>query len=419
MQIRLPYGKTFLTASIPDGMTVDMIEPPMVPAAVDQMGAVQDALEHLLGDVQWEDHQGVKTIAIAINDKTRPVPHDRLLPPLLAKLEQLGFADAAITFYVAVGTHPPMTANEFPSILPAEIIDSYHVVSHDSEDLNCLIDLGKTPQGTPVWVNRGFFQSDLKIVVGNIEPHQFAGFSGGVKTAAVGLAGLESINHNHAMLTDPASQIGEYETNPVRLDVEEMGERIGIHIALNAVLNQDRQIVHVLAGDPRAVMQAGIVLSREVCQVGVPAEYDVLISSPGGYPKDINVYQAQKGLAHTALITRPGGTIILAAACTEGSGSPHYEDWMTGKRSFNHVLTCFESEGFRVGPHKAYLIARDAVKTHLLMCSEMDEALARKLLLHPLFDLQTAFDTVLQDVPAGARIGVLTHASSTIPFLKG
>ncbi len=117
-----------------------------------------------------------------------------------------------------------------------------------------------------------------------------------------------------------------------------MGEMIGIHIALNAVLNQDRQIVHALAGDPRAVMQAGIPLSRQVCQVGVSAEYDVLISSPGGYPKDINVYQAQKGLAHAALVTRPGGTIILAAACTEGSGSPHYEDWMTGKRSFAHVF---------------------------------------------------------------------------------
>ena len=419
MQICLPYGKTFLTASIPEGMRVDVIEPPTVSATVDEMGAVQDALEDLIGGVQWEDHRGAKTIAIAVNDKTRPVPHDRLLPPLLAKLEGMGFPDSAITFYVAVGTHPPMTMDEFSAILPDQILAKYRVVSHDSEDSNLLVNLGVTPHGTPVWTNQAFYQSDLKIVVGNIEPHQFVGFSGGVKTAAVGLAGLESINHNHALLTDPASKIGEYETNPARQDVEAMGERIGVHIALNAVLNQDRQIVYALAGDPRAVIQAGIPLSREVCQVGVPAEYDVLISSPGGHPKDINVYQAQKGLAHAALVTRPGGTIILAAACPEGSGSPHYEDWMTGKRSFAHVFDCFGDEGFRVGPHKAYLIARDASKTRVLMVSEMSEPLARKLLLHPLFDLQTAVDTALQGVPDDARIGVLPHASSTIPFIEG
>jgi lactate racemase len=419
MHIHLPYGKTTISASIPDGLHVDVIEPPAVPPASDQRDAVREALENLLGGVRWEDFRGAKTAAIAVNDKTRPVPHDRLLPPLLAKLKQLGIPEKAITFYVAVGTHPPMTIDEFPSILPAEILARYRVISHDSEDGGWLVDLGTTPNGTPVWANKAFCQADLKIVVGNIEPHQFVGFSGGVKTAAVGLAGLESINHNHALLTDPASRIGEYETNPARQDVEAMGEMIGIHIALNAVLNQDRQIVHVLAGDPRAVMQSGIPLSRQVCQVGVSAEYDVLISSPGGYPKDINVYQAQKGLAHAALITRPGGTIILAAACTEGSGSPHYEDWMTGKRSFSHVFSCFQSEGFRVGPHKAYLIARDAAKARLLMCSEMDETLARKLLLYPQFDLQSAVDTALQGLPDDSRIGVLPHASSTIPFIKG
>jgi lactate racemase len=419
MQINLPYGKTTLSARIPDKFHVDVIEPLAVGSAPDQWGAVRDALENLLGGIAWEDYRNGKAVAIAVNDKTRPVPHDRLLPPLLAKLEALGFPASAITFYVAVGTHPPMTPDEFPSILPDEIIGKYRVVSHDSEESSSLVDLGMTVNGTPVWVNRAFYQSDLKIVVGNIEPHQFVGFSGGVKTAAVGLAGLESINVNHALMTHPDSKIGTYETNPTRQDVEAMGEMIGIQIALNAVLNQDRQIVHALAGDPRAVMQAGIPLSRQVCQVGLPAKYDLLISSPGGHPKDINVYQAQKGLAHAALVTRAGGTIILAAACTEGSGSPHYEDWMEGKNSFEDVLTCFQMEGFRVGPHKAYLIARDASKSRLLMCSEMEESLARKLLLHPLCNLQKAIDIAIHELPVDARIGVLPHASSTIPFIEG
>jgi nickel-dependent lactate racemase len=300
--------------------------------------------------------------------------------------------------------------------LPAEILSRYRVVSHDSENAGLLVNLGETSRGTPVWSNRAYVESDFKIVVGNLEPHQFVGFSGGVKSAAIGLAGLATINHNHAMMTHPDSQLGEYETNPPRQDVEEIGQKIVIHLALNAILNQNKQIVYALAGDPRSVMRAGIPLSRQVCQVGVPAKYGLVISSPGGHPKDINIYQSQKGLAHAALVTRPGGTIILAAACPEGTGSPHYEDWMAGKTSYAEVIERFNLEGFRIGPHKAYQIARDASKVRFLFCSELDESFARALLFNPVKDLQTALDLALADLKPGERIGVLPHASSTIPY---
>lgn len=260
--------------------------------------------------------------------------------------------------------------------------------------------------------------SDLKIVVGNIEPHQFAGFSGGVKTAAIGLSGMETIQHNHAMLIHPDSRLGNYENNPVRQDIEEIGKIIGIHLALNAILNQDKEIVHVLAGDPRTVIQSGIRFSQQVCQIGIPDNYNLIISSPGGHPKDINIYQAQKGLAHAALITKPGGTIILTAACPEGSGSQHYEKWMLANSSHQEVIENFFAGDFRIGPHKAYLIARDAVKTQLFLCSDMDENLARLLLFNPVKDLQTAVNLALQSLEPGSRIGIMTHASSTIPFVK-
>ncbi len=418
MQIRVPYGRSHLTATIPDEFGVDLIEPPEVSAAADPLAVVRAALDNLLGGVQWADFKNAASVAIAVNDKTRPVPHPLLLPPLLERLSALGLPDSAITFYVAVGTHPPMISAEFPSILPAEILSRYRVVSHDSENPNLLVNLGETSRGTPVWSNRAYVESDFKIVVGNLEPHQFVGFSGGVKSAAVGLAGLTTINHNHALMTHPDSQLGEYETNPARQDVEEIGQKIGIHLALNAILNQNKQIVYTLAGDPRAVMQAGIPLSRQVCQVGVPAPYGLMISSPGGHPKDINIYQAQKGLAHAALVTRPGGTIILAAACPEGTGSPHYEDWMAGKTSYAEVIERFNLEGFRIGPHKAYQIARDASKVRFMFCSEMDESFARALLLNPVRDLQTALNLALADLQPGERIGVLPHASSTIPYLQ-
>ena len=418
MQIRLPYGKTVLTVELPDGLAVDVIEAPLVPSAADPLREVTDALERLLGGAAWDEHLQARTVGIAINDKTRPVPHDQLLPPLLKKLERLGFAPETVTFYVAVGTHPPMPQDEFGMILPEWILKNYRVVSHDCESEDLLVFLGETSRGTPVWTNRHFQESGLKIVVGNIEPHQFAGFSGGVKTAAVGLCGLETININHALLHHPDSQVGVYENNPVRQDVEEIGEKIGIQIALNAVLNQERQIVHALAGEPRAVMLAGIPLSRQVCQAAVPEPYALVIASPGGHPKDINVYQAQKGLAHAALVTRAGGTIILAAACPEGTGSPHYEDWVLGMQSSQDVLDRFHAEGFRVGPHKAFLIARDSSKARLMFVSELEPQLAQSLLLSPAKDLQSAVDLALNTLLSGERIGILPHASSTIPFLK-
>ena len=417
MDIQIPYAHSYLTVEIPDDVGVDIIKPPQTPAAPDPFGVVRAALDDLLGEVSWSDFVEAKSVAIAVNDKTRPVPHQYLLPPLLERLNSLEIPDEAITFYIAVGTHPPMKPDEFPTILPEEILQRCRVVSHDSENDENLIHLGETSRGTPVWANRGFVQSDRKIVIGNIEPHQFVGFSGGVKSAAIGLAGLETINHSHALMTHPDSQLGEYEANSARQDVEEIGRQIGVHLAVNAILNQDKQIVEVLAGDPVAVMRAGVPLSRQVCQVKVPQKYGLTIVSPGGHPKDINVYQSQKGLAHAARITHLGGTIILAAACPEGSGSTHYEDWAFGKKSYTEVIQTFLAEGFRIGPHKAFQIARDASRFRLMFYSEMGANLAGRLLLNPVEDLQIAVDAALADLQPGERVGVLAHAASTIPYL--
>src|SRR5204863_8355596 len=134
------------------------------------------------------------------NDKTRPVPHSLLLPELLHALAHIGISPHAISFVVATGLHEPMSETEFPVILPAEILRRHRVVSHDSRRKENLVQRGRTARGTPVWINRAFAEADLRIVVGNLEPHQFVGFSGGVKTAAIGLAGPETINHNHAFM---------------------------------------------------------------------------------------------------------------------------------------------------------------------------------------------------------------------------
>ena len=417
MEIKVPYGRSFLTAKIPNDYNVDIIETKAIPPVADPISLIQSALHNLLGDLSWVNFSQTCSVGIAINDKTRPVPHHLLLPPLLERIAGLGIPNSQVTLYIAVGAHPPMTLNEFPSILPIDILQRYQVVSHASENEELLVYLGRTSHGTPIWVNKDYYQSDFKIVIGNIEPHQFAGFSGGVKTAAIGLAGLKTITNNHSMMTHTDAKLGEYETNPARQDIEEIGKKIVVHLALNAILNKDYQIVHALAGTPREVMQAGVGLSRKVCQVAVSHKYGLVISSPGGHPKDINVYQSQKGLAHAALVTRSGGTIILTAACPEGAGSMHYETWMRDKNSYADVLKCFSAEGFRIGPHKAYQIARDASQVRLLFCSEMGSAFASALLFNPVQDLQTAIDMSLADMQPGEHIGIIPHASSTIPYI--
>ncbi len=417
-EVRVPYGRSFLTATIPDPFGVEIIESPEIPPAAEPFSVVQVALENLLGGISWDDFARARSVAIAVNDKTRPVPHQHLLPPLMERLARLGIPDSAITFYVAVGAHPPMSPDEFPAILPLEILKHYTVLSHNSEDEARLVYLGETSHGTPIWSNKAYVQSDLKIVIGNIEPHQFVGFSGGVKSAAIGLSALKTINHNHALMTHPDAQLGEYETNPARLDIEEIGEKIQVHLAINVILNQNKQIVHTLAGEPRAVMKHGLDLSRKVCQTAVRQKFGLVISSPGGHPKDINLYQAQKGLAHAARITRPGGTIILTAACPEGTGSRYYEEWMRDKHSYAQIIERFRAEGFRIGAHKAFQIAHDASQHRLMFRSEMDEALARRLLLNPVRDLQTAVDLGLADLQPGERIGVMPHASSIVAYFR-
>ena len=365
--------------------------------------------------------------AIAVNDKTRPVPHKYLLPPLLARLEALGIAPEAITLVIATGTHIPMPPDEFGQVIPPEVLARYPVVSHDCDAAD-LVSLGKTRRGVEVQANRRFMEADLRIVVGNIEPHQFMGWSGGVKSAAVGLGGRATINANHALMTQPGSELGHYDDNPARQEVEEIGQMMGIGYALNVIMNDHKEIVHALAGDPRAVMRQGIPLARAIFQVTVAEPFDLLIVSPGGHPKDLNIYQAQKALGHATLAMRPGGTVIWAAACPDGAGSKGYEAFMADPAMTSHevVLARYAAEGYRLGPHKAWQVARDASRVRLRFVSDMAPDLARHLLLNPVADrpgrspqeqLVQAVAAALADLPDAAHIGVMPWANATIPLL--
>lgn len=370
-----------------------------------------------LGDVK--PPRAGQTVVIAVNDITRPVPHEHMLPPVLAWMRHAGIRDQDLCFVIATGMHRQMRPEEYRAILPADVLQRYRVLCHDATDEAKLRHLGETERGTPIFVNSDYMAADYRIVIGNIEAHQFQGFSGGVKSAAIGLAGARTIHHNHAMMSHPMARLGEYDGNPARQDVEEIGRAIGIDFAVNAILNTEKQIIKALAGDPEAVMRQGIPQVRRIAQAPVAAPFDLMIASPGGHPKDINIYQSQKGLAHAASVTRTGGSLILCAACPAGSGSADYESWMMRPRIRSHgdVLEEFAREGFRVGRHKAFQVSRDAARVHVTLVSELDDAFVRKLLLAPGADLQTAIDRALEQLPGDARIGVMPAANATMPVM--
>jgi len=413
----IPYGQGTLQFTIPCEVTAEVIEPALIPAADDPLAVVEDALDSPLSGIGLKDFQGAQSAAIAISDKTRPVPHHHLLPTLLQRLKNLGLSPTDIRFFIASGLHPRMEPDEFSAILPGEILEQYQVSCHDPDDDENLLHLGDTQRRTPVWVNRRYTEADLRIVVGDIEPHQFQGFSGGVKSAAIGLAGRVTINTNHSMMIDPEARMGSFDANPARQDVEEIGGMIGIHFALNAILNNKKHLVHALAGDPSAVMQTGIRLSLSLARVQVSAPFDLVIASAGGYPKDLNLYQSQKALSHAGLVVKEGGAIILVAACPQGTGSRSYEAWMKKVHSHEQVIERFHQEGFRVGPHKALQIARDASRLRVILVSEMEPQVVQILLLTPAADLQRAVDSTVLDLPQPARAGIFPNSPSTIPVL--
>lgn len=413
----LPYGHRTLEFTLPETWQVEWIAPTPVAGAGDPAAAVATALDHPVDGDGLQGLRGSRSAAVAVNDKTRPVPLHLLLPPLLYRLEAAGIPPERITLFFATGTHAPLARDEMAGLLPPALANRYALVSHDCDSAEDLQSLGTTSRGTPVLCSRAFLQADIRIVTGNIEPHHFAGFSGGAKTFSIGLAGRRTIDRNHSLLLDPQARTAEFDLNPLRQDIEEIGRMGSIQFGLNVVLNEKKEIVQAFAGSPGGLMRAGIPLARQVCQTPTHGPYDLVIASVGGHPKDINLYQAQKALTHAAMLTRAGAPLILVAACPDGSGSPGYEALMTQSTSPADALAKFDRVHFQVGPHKAFQFARILVRNPVILVSDMPADLVRRLHLIPASDSAEALRLAAERLPEAVHAAILPRAINTIPLL--
>jgi len=415
----LPYGHDQINLNIPDAFQADLLIPQIGDPLPDPDLAIFEALRNPIGGISWDNVKKAQTVGIAINDKTRPVPKRNPIVHLLQHLESLGIAPGQITLFVGSGTHAPMTPDELPQILDQSIIDRYRVHVHDCDN-SPMVDLGDSTHGNPILINADYYNSDLKFSVGNIEPHHFMGFSGGIKTAAIGLAGRATIDANHAGLTHSHARTGEYNLNPLRQEIEEIGSKANVHFSLGTILNEEKNILKVFFGSPLAVIDAAIPYVRQFFGVKVPVLYDLVIASPGGAPKDINFYQSQKGLTHAARITRDGGWVLLLAACPEGSGSSAYEEYITRAESHQAVIDHFQSGFFKVGPHKAMQIAREAIRINIVLVSDIPPETVKTWKLTPSKPelINDLIAWLANQLPADARIAILPAATRTMTEVK-
>lgn len=410
--MELPYGKTKLSIDLPAGWNPEILRPnPAVPIS-DPAQEVQKSLDSPLGEKKIEAFRGVQSVAIAISDETRPVPNRLILPILLDRLHQMGIPSSAITLLMASGLHEPLPPSRFSNLLSPDMIAKCRVIAHDAKAPD-LVSCGKTSRGTPVLVNPVFHRADLRLVVGLIDPHQFVGYTGGVKCAAIGLAGAETIEANHSLLLHPQAVVGEIFDNPVRQDIEEVGKLMGVHFVVNVVLDEANRLLKAYSGDPLVVETIGSEFCRTVYEISVKMEYDVVVASCGGYPKDINVYQAQKGLAHVTPLVKKGGDVILLAECPDGHGSETFHKTMKKYSDPQEVVEGFPKEKFRMGAHKAFLWARSLAKAKVFMVSDIEPELGQDLMVHPMKNVGEALQKIQGKYSRPPRIAVFPKANST------
>ena len=419
MQVNLAYGQGQWPVELPDGQTT-VIEPTHAPGLPDERGAILEALQKPIGAPPLR--QWIKPgdrVCITFSDLTRATPNERIIPWLLEHLADV--PRDHITLVNQVGTHRPNTRAELERMLTPEVVQHYRVLNHEPDNAAAHIQVGATRDGTPALINRHVVEADVRIVTGFIEPHFFAGFSGGPKGIMPGTAALQTVVSNHGArnIGDPNAAFGITEGNPIWEEMRDIALRVGPSFLLNVTLNTARAITGVFAGDLIQAHRTGCAFVRQSAMQRVPAPFDLVITTNSGYPLDLNLYQGVKGMSAGARILKPGGTLIIAAECREGTppGSPH-DKLLRSCASPEDILKKLATPGFvrpeQWCPQIQALVQRNA---RVLAYTSLADEVVRAAHLTPCRDIAAAVQESLRASGNGARVAVLPHGPLTIPYL--
>ena len=373
MIYELAYGKGKLNFTLPGGVKPLVIVPNEKPGLADPLGAVRRAVAEPTGApplAAMLKNAKPATVVVVVNDITRPTPYPVMLPPLLEAFSAAGIRDEQVTFLIATGIHDPHTEQEKRDLYGDEIADRFKVVNHDAFAADSLVHMGKFKSGYDFYINKTAKEADFLITLGVVMPHYFAGYSGGRKSILPGLAGKDTVQKNHARMVELMDNLPPIDANPVSLEMIEAARQVGVKFILNVVVNDRQEVVAVAAGDVEHAWRLAVDVSSSMYEVPFDTQVDICVTCASGHPRDINAYQAQKALDHADRITRPGGTIVLAAECPAGYGEKVFQEWM-GRRWPPAKVMEELKKNFVMGGHKAYGFAKVAAEKEYYLISAM------------------------------------------------
>jgi nickel-dependent lactate racemase len=422
MRVTLAYGKTGLEIDLPDQLNVTVVEPKYVPALPDQKAALRQALLDPIGSPPLRDLvKAEDRVGIVFCDITRPAPSHLMIPAILEELAHVPRQN--ITLFNALGTHRPNTQEELRGMLGDKLVDNYRIVQNNAFDQATQVHLGITQRGHEIWLNREFVESDAKILTGFIEPHFFAGFSGGGKMVMPGMAGQRTVlgNHDAGMIADPQATWGITRGNPIREEIREVALRVNPTFMLHVTLNRDKEITGIFGGDLDAAHAAGCAFVKKTAMVPVPQPFDIVITTNSGYPLDLNLYQSVKGMSAAAQVVRERGAIIVAADCWDGVPEHGlYGQLLREADSPRALLDTIHTPGFlKQDQWQAQIQAQIQIKADVYVRTDnLTHEQIEMALFKPSPRVEDTLNLLLDRYGPDARICVLPEGPQTIPYIE-
>jgi len=419
MKVRLDYGTTGLELDL-TGLNATVLAPKFLDGLPNEAAAFSAAVRAPIGCRPLRELIAARErVAVVIPDGTRPLPNDRLLPWLFAELAHVPKGN--FTIIVGTGSHRANTPAELDVMLSPAVARAYRVVNHSSTDAATLATAGRSALGYDVRLAKDYVAADRRIIMGFIEPHFMAGFSGGYKAVFPGIAALDAIMHYHAasVIGDPRSTWGELENNPTQDHVRAGGSVLPVDFCVNLTLNTHRQITRFFCGETMAAHRAGCAFVKQTAMAACPSAFPIVVTTNSGFPLDQSLYQTVKGMAAASRVVTPGGLIVTAARCNDGfPAHGNFRQLIEASHSAQELLDRIMQPGFAVlDQWQAQHLAMILVKARVALRSELPDADVRRAHLQPISDVRAAIDAELARIGRDAPIAVLPEGPLTIPYL--